>query len=586
MGTLNENRYDPSPAFRLEPGLIECGWDDLAEALARHRTVTLDGYGGTLWEEVRSSLASAFSRRGVKVFWRNVEEALRPRGQIEALLAPHLGGDDPLFGTRFGGSLADFFDPERLASLRPDREAQLSVIYGCGAALADWPGSLTYFDIPKNLIQYRSRAGAVTNLGAARATGPKEAYKRFYFVDWPALNRHKARLTPAIDLLVDGRLEDGPTFIGGGDLRRTLELMGRSYARAVPWFEPGPWGGQWLREQIPQLPQDVPNYAWSFELITPENGLALESDGQRLEFSFDFLMFHAGKEVLGDHFERFGHDFPIRFDYLDTMGGGNLSLQCHPGPDYIREHFGEAFTQDETYYIVDHDESARVYLGFREGVEEGAFRESLEEGLRSGRQVEVERFVHTLPSVKHALYLIPNRTIHCSGAGNLVLEISATPYIFTFKMYDWQRLDLEGRPRPLNIARAFENLEFTRAGNRVAEELVARPEVVERGGDWQVIHLPTHPEHFYDVQRLEFCGAIEVETKGTPHVLNLVEGGPILLESPAGPSQRFHFAETFLVPAAAGSYRLRNEGQGQARVVKAYLKDRRPAYGDSLEDDE
>ena len=134
-----------------------------------------------------------------------------------------------------------------------------------------------------------------------------------------------------------------------------------------------------------------------------------------------------------------------------------------------------------------------------------------------------------VPSHKHDLFLIPNGTIHGSGKNNLVLEISATPYIFTFKMYDWMRLDLEGKPRPLNINRAFENLYFERQGERVEEELVSHPHLVSEGPDWKIIHLPTHPAHFYDVHRLEFSSKIEVPTDGSAHILMLVEGQTVLL---------------------------------------------------------
>jgi len=252
--------------------------------------------------------------------------------------------------------------------------------------------------------------------------------------------------------------------------------------------------------------------------------------------------------------------------------GGNLSVQCHPRLDYVRRHFGERLTQDETYYILDCEPGASVYLGFQEGIDPQAFRAALEQSFATASPIEIERFVQRHPAARHDLFLIPNGTIHCSSVGSLVLEISATPYIFTFKMYDWLRLDLDGAPRPLNIDRAFENLRFERRGARVQAELISHPVVLAEGADWRIIHLPTHPDHFYDVRRLEFSGSIDITTDGDCHVMSLVEGQSIVLETSGGLRQRFNYAETFVVPAAATAYRLVNEGGGIARVVQAYVK--------------
>jgi mannose-6-phosphate isomerase class I len=170
------------------------------------------------------------------------------------------------------------------------------------------------------------------------------------------------------------------------------------------------------------------------------------------------------------------------------------------------------------------------------------------------------------------LFLIPGGTLHCAGANNLVLEISATTYIFTFKMYDWQRMDLDGKPRPLNIDRALENLHFDRKGARIREEFVSRPVELSRGNDWRLVHLPTHHEHFYDVHRFEFDTEVTGHTDGSPQVMALVEGSSVIVETKGGMRRQFSYVETFVVPAAAESYKLINAGQQRAMVVKAFVK--------------
>ncbi len=564
--------YDIYPSFPLGAGRIRAGFEALAARLAGLEQVVLDGYAGVMWQDLREQLDAALRKLGKQPRWVCVDRALRPAYEIEALVAPFLGGEDPLFGTRFTGSLADFFDPAALAALRPEPGAGPAILYGCGSALAGWEGLLLYVDLPKNELQFRARAGLATNLGLSTALPPKQAYKRSYFVDWPALNAHKAALLPRLDGIVDLQRPELPLWISGMDFRAALERMSLNFFRVRPWFEPGTWGGQWIKQRLSQLSREAANYAWSFELIVPENGLVLESGGWMLEFSFDWLMFQSGPAVLGEAYTRFGTEFPIRFDFLDTVEGGNLSVQCHPRPDYALRHFGEKFTQDETYYILDCAPGASVYLGFQEGIAPAEFRAALEHSYASAQPLDVERFVQRHPATRGDLFLIPNGTIHGAGQGNLVLEISATPYIFTFKMYDWLRPDLDGKPRPLNIPRAFENLYFERQGERVRDELLSRPQTLSQGPGWKVEQLPTHPAQFYDVHRLEFEDSIEVDTNGQCHVLSLVEGVTIALESGQGMRQRFSFAETFVVPAAARHYRLVNESGGVAKVVKAFVR--------------
>jgi mannose-6-phosphate isomerase class I len=495
-----------------------------------------------------------FRSNGIRAAWRDVRDAMRPAEEIEKMIGPFLGGNDPLFGKRTTLTLQDFFNPVLLSHIQPDPEVTLNILYGPGAALAGWKGFLVYFDLPKNEFQYRARAGSVSNLGAVSPDDPKKMYKRSYFVDWIVLNRYKAQIAGDIDLVADGQRPSDITWMEGNTFRATLETMSRSAFRVRPWFEPGAWGGNWIKEHIPGLNPDVPNYAWSFELITPENGILLESDGLLLEVSFDWLMYLHAEAILGDCHDRFGTEFPIRFDFLDTFDGGNLSVQVHPREEYIREHFGENFTQQEAYYILDTKENALVNLGFQEDIDPERFRETLEESREKGIPVNIPEYIRQLPAHKHDLFLIPDGIVHGSGKNNLVLEISTTPYIFTFKMYDWLRLDLDGNPRDLNIARAWENLDFGRKGKKIPGEFVSMPRLISQGGSWEIYHLPTHPLHIYDVLRYHFTGKITMETEGKVHVLSLVEGGPVRVATENGPELIVQYAETFILPAAAGRY--------------------------------
>ena len=565
--------YDIYPVHDLGAGSVSSDYRELARRIAGCGTVIVDGYVGVRFDDFVSRLNEALAALGVKTLWWSVDSALKSPEEVDKLIEPYLGGDDPIFGFRAKLSLSDFFDAGKLAAIRPDDSAQLNIIYGTGAALAGWEGTLVYLDIPKNEIQFRSRAGSVRNLGAACPDAPKKMYKRFYFIDWVVLNRHKKALLPRIDIFVDAQRETEITWAEGNVVRAGLDRLARNGFRVRPWFEPGAWGGQRIKEFINELPHDVPNYAWSFELIVPENGIIFGGDGKMLELSFDSVMYEAGEDVVGKEcYAAYGDEFPIRLDYLDNFDGGNLSIQCHPRKEYIQKNFGEVLTQEETYYILDTKPGAEVYLGFKEDIVPEEFEAALKKSHETATPLDVEKYINAEPSRKHGLYLIPPGTLHSSGRNNLVLEISTTPYIFTFKMYDWMALDLDGRPRPINIRRAMENLYFDRKGSRIAEEFVSHPYMMEKGDGWELWHVPTHKNHSYDVHRYVVDTEVEVKTEGKCHALNLVEGSSATVITEGGMTFHLTYAESLVISAAAGSYRIINDSGKQIMMVKAFMK--------------
>jgi len=332
-------------------------------------------------------------------------------------------------------------------------------------------------------------------------------------VDWPALNRQKQRLLPDIDLLIDSKDCSNPSYISGNDFKTALYEVSGNPFRVRPWFYPGPWGGKYMQGHMGLDPK-LPNIAWSFEEIVPENGIVLGRESKELEFSFDWLMFKENKRVLGEAAGVFRYEWPIRFDYLDTIDGGNLSVQVHPRPNFIRKNFGETYTQDETYYIVNSKGESRVYLGLTESCDPVEFKTALLESAEKRTKLDLDRYVNSESSKPHDLFLIPNGTVHCSGSGNMVLEISATPYIFTFKIYDYLRKDLEGNLRSMNVERAFENIRLERRENWVKDNLLAKPELFNEGNGWKDYILYDKPFSFYNIHRIEFADYAEYDTEG------------------------------------------------------------------------
>jgi len=567
-----QGHYDIYPVHSLDDARIFHSFEALAEMIPGGGTILIDGFAGVLFDEITGELRSCLEKMGRPVpSFTDLGCALKPPGEIESKVAAFTGGDDPLFGKRTDMEMSDFFCSTKIDELREEGRNTYRIIYGTGASLVDRQAFLIYIDLPKNEVQFRSRAGLRTHIGT-EAVNPGYDYKRNYFVDWPVQRRHLKAILPEIDIFIDGQRPGEISFMRGDDLRYALKDISTNVFRVRPWFEPGPWGGRWIKEKIHGLNKDVPNYAWSFELISPENGLILESNSIMLELSFDLLMMQEPVNILGDCHEVYGNEFPIRFDYLDTFDGGNLSIQCHPRKEYIKREFGENFTQEESYYIMDCSDNALVYLGFKENIDREEFRNELEASYNEMKAVDIDKYVQSHPSSRHDLFLIPCGTVHGSGRNNLVLEISSTPYIFTFKMYDWLRPGMDGKLRTLNIKRAMENLYFDRKGDRLRDELICKPVIIAEGDDWVLENLETHPTHLYGVHRFKFSGRVFVSSDNKCHVLNLVEGESIMLETNSGLRRRFNYAETFVVPAAAGEYLLFNESDRPAMVIKAFVK--------------
>ena len=383
------------------------------------------------------------------------------------------------------------------------------MVVGCGARLIAEGQILVYADLARWEAQKRFRRNEAGNLGVEnRLLAARLQYKRAFFVDWRVCDRWKRPLIARWDFVLDTNNPREPKLAEGDAVRRGLRHAVTRPFRVVPFFDPAPWGGQWMKD-VCNLDRTAPNYGWCFDCVPEENSLLLGFGRLRLEIPAVDLAFDQPRLLLGDAVHaRFGDEFPIRFDFLDTIGGGHLSFQVHPLTEYIQQTFGMHYTQDESYYMLDAGDDACVYLGLREGVDREAMIRDLQAANRGGPPFDADGYANRWPAQKHDHFLIPAGTVHCSGRDAMVLEISATPYIFTFKLWDWDRLGLDGRPRPIHIEHGTANIQWDRTTAWVRENLVNRVVPLESGDGWREERTGLHRREFIETRRHWFSRTV------------------------------------------------------------------------------
>lgn len=580
------SNYDKTPVVKVskQPNKAIAGWAGILKVLkAEVETasknnsfvIAVEYYPGVDENELFRELIQPLNAESF-IF---TSEIFKSEPEIKKLTEKDVT-EDAIFGFMTTLNFQDFFDSEKLeATTKSLRAAKgLTVVYGYGATLlASSPDVLIYADMPRWEIQQRSRRGEIANLGLANK-GEKVSlqYKRGYFVDWRVADRHKKSQIDQWDYVLDTTKANSPKLVDGGSYRIALEEAVSQPFRVVPFFDPGPWGGQWMKE-VCDLDREQINFAWCFDCVPEENSLFLKFGDLTLETPALNLILHQPQQLLGQAVqERFGDEFPIRFDFLDTMGGGNLSLQVHPTPDYIKKKFGMNYTQDESYYFLDAEDDAIVYLGLKDEAKPEDFIADLEEAQESG-EFDVDKYVAKWPVKKHDHILIPSGTIHCSGANSMVLEISATPYIFTFKLWDWGRLGLDGKPRPINIERGKKVIDWSRREEWTKRNLVNIVEKIDEGEGWTEEKTGLHESEFIETRRHWFSKPVLHNTKEGVNVLNLIEGREAIVESPSGSFEPFvvHFAETFIIPAVVGEYIIRPYGESENQkiaTIKAFVR--------------
>lgn len=551
---------------------------DVEKLKTSNCTLVIECYQGVHYEQVQEALLENLKPD----LFVNAEACMHNEEFIRQMVYPDVT-DDRIFGYLSHINIDQYFDNDKIQEAQVQIKEQkegLIIVFGSGATLvaSTWD-ILVYADMARWEIQQRMRRNEVDNLGVKNRTTEDWMllYKQGFFVDWRVLDRLKKKLMDKIDYLLDTNNKEIPRMLPNAAVLEAYDLAITRPFSVVPFFDPGPWGGQWMKE-VCKLEKDKDNYAWCFNCVPEENSLLIKCGKELIEIPSINLVFRHPEALLGDAVHaRFGDEFPIRFDFLDTMDGGNLSLQVHPLTEYIQEKFGLSYTQDESYYMLDTKDGASVYLGLKEGVNSVECIKEMEEAQNEKAAFNAEKFVEIWPAKKHDHFLIPAGTIHCSGKDSMVLEISATPYIFTFKFWDWGRVGMDGKPRPINIEHGKNVIQWDRATSWTKENLINRVEIVAEGDGWIEERTGLHEREFIETRRHWFTKTTHHITGGSVNVIALVEGEQVVVECPNNSFEAFivNYAEVFIIPAGVKEYTIRPYGKSlgeKCATLKAFVR--------------
>lgn len=524
--------------------------------------------------------------RKVPAVYKLKNTTAQSSSELDDMLAEDRENDPVLlFGKSVHREMESLFDAGKFAVMsrkleEEKRSDSLIVVYGCGCAVLRQAGDTAAFlDVTPLEATLRIREHRVRNLGDhAEKRSLPYIFRRMYYYDYEIAMLHCQDLiaNERVDFYIDSNMEDRLKMLPLREFRRVLDIQLQSPFRCTPVYLEGVWGGTFVKK-LRHLPDDMRNCAWVFDMIPNEVSLQIKVGKDTFNIPFSTVFKEKAETLMGkDSVKRFGRVFPIRFNYDDTYGGnGNMSIQVHPPRAYNQEHFGEPFQQDESYYCVK-TAGSRTYLGLQDDCNVEEFFQCIDKAEREHIPFDHDKYVNSFPSEEGDQFLLPGGTIHASGRNQVVLEIgSYTIGSYTFKLYDYLRTDLDGKPRPIHSIHGKNVLVTDRRRSKIDGVLRPEPVTVREGEGWKEEIIGEHELIYFSLRRFSFDRAVSDDTKGEKfHVLVLVQGDEVLIYSKKTPmnSYRARYMDMVVVPAAMGEYGILNLGTSPCKMTKTMLK--------------
>jgi len=297
------------------------------------------------------------------------------------------------------------------------------------------------------------------------------------------------------------------------------------------------WGGRRLGERLGKPIGDSSDYAESWEFVDRTADQSIVDQGPLAGKSVAELIATHAHELLGRHFQC--KTFPLLLKYLDC--NRVLSVQVHPGDEYAMRMNPPDLGKTEAWYIVEAMPNSVIYAGLKSGVD----RTELASAVRAGRTEEV---LHSLKPEASQCIFIPAGTVHALGDGLLVSEVQQSSDT-TFRLFDWNRVGTDGKPRPLHIEQSLDVTDYDRG------PIVPQTPIQQADG-WELLVKCDK----FSLRRGKSNASAdrELTTGGDDSpVILMVTTGAAMIEGLSWEPRRVSAGQTVLLPASLGSTSIR-----------------------------
>ena len=532
-----------SPYIEIPSDETSCweGWEDIAmELRARIRDIpkekiiiTIESNLGTLITPNIQSIKDTFLPN-VTCRARNI---FKTPTQIQKLTNRKSNGTTSLSNPSF--TIEDYFDTQKLESLRKNIEfieSGVILIYGIGAYKIWEPDILIYSDLSRWEQDQRFRRNEIENIGL---DNPHDSYQVksnwFHFVERKICDNIKRSIIYDCDYFLETNNWKKPKIATGKIIRKAFETTYNQPFFSAPFFDPELWDGEKdLKEQE--------DFNWGFDCNLDRNNVLFKINNHLFESPAINLIFYNPMKILGNNvFRKYGLDFPIRYNFIDTLDSEDLNLYVFPGTNRFIS-LDNHLQQSEFYYVMESDKNSGIHLGLKEGISKEYFEQEAIEATSKKSKKEIRKHLNYMGIKTHGHAVIPNEMIHSKGTKMMILAISTTSSIYELSLFT-------ENSEPSEIHRC---MNVVSNGFSRIEDLINTGETIDfYGAPAELLGLSDQSD--FELIRVWTDSPLKISGENMIHVLNMIDGTEANIIGDFSPFT-VHYSETFIIPAGVAQY--------------------------------